>query len=126
VTRPPTFVVEIERVVLDGLALDTAGIDALRAALAAEIGAWAAQIDAETLRSSAHSRLTPAPLTIASTSDARGVGRGIGRAVLDAVDAPARRNLGEGPARRSLGEGPARRSLGEGPARRSLGEGGDR
>ena len=85
-TRPRHVAIEIDRIVLDGVALNAAGIEAMRTAIAIELTDWLSGVHPETLRGTATPRVAPPRQTVASLADGREIGRSVARAVRDAVE----------------------------------------
>ena len=82
---PRRIGIEIDRIVLDGVALNAADIELMRAAIAAELTDWLSGVDAGALRAGATPRIAPPPRTVTSLADGRALGRGVAQAVRDAV-----------------------------------------
>ena len=59
-TRPPRIVVDVERIVIEGIHLDASGLDAARAAIADGLTAWLADLERNALH-----RLAGKPLLLA-------------------------------------------------------------
>ena len=84
---PPRRVgIDIDRIVLDGVVLNAADIEAMRAAIAVELTDWLSGVDSDALRASATPRVAPPRQTVASLADGRELGRSVARAVRDAVE----------------------------------------
>ena len=97
--------IEIDRIVLDGVALKGADIEAMRVAITAELTGWLSELDIDVLRAGATPRVAAPTQTLASLADGRALGRSVARAVRDAV-APAGAPLkGARPARSRVRQG---------------------
>ncbi|AMY08413.1 hypothetical protein LuPra_01613 [Luteitalea pratensis] len=84
---PPRRVgIDIDRIVLDGVVLNAADIEAMRAAITVELTDWLSGVDSRALHVSATPRVAPPRQTIASLADGRELGRSVARAVRDAVE----------------------------------------
>ena len=88
---PRRIAIDIDRIVLDGAALNAADLEVMRAAITAELTEWLSGVDADTLRAGATPRIAPAPRTVASLADGRALGRSVAQAVRDAVERPGER-----------------------------------
>ena len=84
---PPRRVgIDIDRIVLDGVVLNAADIEAMRAAITVELTDWLSGVDSRALHASATPRVAPPRQTVASLADGRELGRSVARAVRDAVE----------------------------------------
>ena len=88
---PRRVEIDIERIVLDGIALDAAGIEAMRAVIAAELTDWLSGADSEALQASLTPRVAPPAQTVASLADGRALGHSVAQAVQAAVERPGAR-----------------------------------
>ena len=80
--------IDIDRIVLDGVDLRAADVEAMRTAITAELTAWLSVMDVEDLQAGATPRVAAPQQTVASLTDGCALGRSVARAVRDAV-APA-------------------------------------
>jgi hypothetical protein len=100
---PRRISIDIDRIVLDGVALNPADIARMRAAIAVELTNWLSDMDAEALSAGAVPRAAQPPQVVASLSDGRALGRSVARAVRDAVEPAGAPLRGARPAVESVG-----------------------
>ena len=103
---PPRRIgIEIDRIVLEGVDLDAADIEMMRAAVIAELNDWLSGVDPSTLRAGATPRVAPQRQIVASLADGRVLARTVAHAVRDAVEPGGPAHQSGGPARSSLRQG---------------------
>ena len=85
-TRPRHVAIEIDRIVLDGVVLDAASIEAMRATISAELTEWLSGVHPDALHGTATPRVASPRQTVSSLADGRELGRSVARAVRDAVE----------------------------------------
>lgn len=84
-TGSPRIVVDIERIVLDGVALDAAGLEAARTALVGDLTTWLTSLDPSTWQSMTTARTTATIDALDPTPDGRALGRSLARAIRETI-----------------------------------------
>lgn len=84
-TKPASIDLHIERLVLEGVALAPAEIDAVRDTIVATLSTWFDGVDADSLRAGSLAQVRVAPMVFAGEPDGRQLGAGIAAAIRTAV-----------------------------------------
>lgn len=85
-TPPRRIGIDIDRIVLNGVALSAGDLEVMRTAITVELSGWLTGMDASDLGAGAVPRVAPAPQTVISLADGRALGRSVAQAVRDAVE----------------------------------------